>query len=544
MARKFSVEAVLEAKDRASPVVRKAGTAVRKLAGDVGQFVKQQVTAATVVGRFTAGVSKLSVGLGATLVGATVAAVVGIVKLVGAIREGITVFAEQERAISRMEAALKGAGEFTQAASREFQAFARAVEASTATTANQALELVTLAKSFGATNEQATKMVATALDVAEATDVEAAGAVRRFGQALQGSGEQLERIVPLVANLTDEELALGAATDLVAEKFGGAATGALKNYTAALENLANAQNRVSAALGGTAIAGEGVTRTITDQAAAWRRLAFSLEANDGAFSKLVGTWRRLKTLGVNLVGTFFDVANSVFQVGVGYETAAQKAELFDQASKSTTAEQRRAVDAAKAAAAALKAEAAAYAIAIRSAEAFGTVTSVQLEAQITDLIRSLELQKEILGENSREYQRLTQTAGAQIEALRNRIESLRDGLGDLQTQTGGAGSAMDAMATSTAALMRSQEAAKRSVNGTTQALQLQERQAALTSAQFDALAASQGRSTAVAAALAAGGRLEQGGTRVTFGRGGGSRLVRPAGSSAFERDTGAIFLRR
>jgi hypothetical protein len=53
-------------------------------------------------------------------------------------------------------------------------------------------------------------------------------------------------------------------------------------------------------------------------------------------------------------------------------------------------------------------------------------------------------------------------------------------------------------------------------------------QVALTSFQFDALAEAQGRAAAVAAALAGGGRLVLGGTRIRF-TGGGSRLVSSPG---------------
>lgn len=56
-------------------------------------------------------------------------------------------------------------------------------------------------------------------------------------------------------------------------------------------------------------------------------------------------------------------------------------------------------------------------------------------------------------------------------------------------------------------------------------------QVEFTSLSFDNLTRSQGQAAAVAAALAAGGRLVQGGTRIEFGFGGGSRIVRPFGSN-------------
>ena len=67
--------------------------------------------------------------------------------------------------------------------------------------------------------------------------------------------------------------------------------------------------------------------------------------------------------------------------------------------------------------------------------ALGVVTSAELELEIAKINEGLTESAEKLGENSREYLRLEQIATEKIESLQERIRSLRDGLGDLQTQT-------------------------------------------------------------------------------------------------------------
>ena len=68
--------------------------------------------------------------------------------------------------------------------------------------------------------------------------------------------------------------------------------------------------------------------------------------------------------------------------------------------------------------------------------ALGVVTSAELSKEITELEQSLAAARDELGLNSREYVRLEEIAGAKIEALRGRVQSLKDGLGDLTTETG------------------------------------------------------------------------------------------------------------
>ncbi len=83
----------------------------------------------------------------------------------------------------------------------------------------------------------------------------------------------------------------------------------------------------------------------------------------------------------------------------------------------------------------LKAQADAYAKAVDSATAFGEVTSVQLESKILNITQALHNQKLILGENSREYIHLEEIASARITSLRERIDHLRKGLGDVKEDT-------------------------------------------------------------------------------------------------------------
>lgn len=68
-------------------------------------------------------------------------------------------------------------------------------------------------------------------------------------------------------------------------------------------------------------------------------------------------------------------------------------------------------------------------------DALGVVTSIELAGEIAEITKALEKSREELGANSDEYVRLEELAGDKIEKLRERIQSLKDGMGDLKSTT-------------------------------------------------------------------------------------------------------------
>lgn len=590
MARRFSVEAVLEAKDRASPIIGKAVRNIRTLTKTLASFVRFNTSAIPIVGRFIGVVGRLSLVFRVGLLGAVIAAGVGLAKLFKILRDGAAAFAESERAISKLESSLRSAGSFTVAASKNIQAFANDLQASTTATQSQILELVALAKSFGASNEQAKALAATSLDFAAGAQLNATEAVRRLGRALQGSAADVANFAPAIRNLTREQLLLGEATTLVAEQFKGQAAAALGTYLGVVQNLANAQTRLDEAQGELIIGSAELRESILTQARLTDKLTVITERSKLSFVALATAWQDLITLAtrgkVAFALLFEALGEANFSFGQALVNLAQRALGFGKA-----------VDEAKAAAALLREEfrrtvaesedltknLATLTLAFNSEEKAldALFRAHQREVRLTKEheaasqalgltlqrlgLRTLAQVKKALDENAAALRRVEEgyaageigaaafeKATADLALEHEGLQAVLDGTAasvdayklKVEEAAGAqtaAKASTDLLATSTDSLARSQDAATRSIAAGTQALSTQAVQAGITAREFDALARSQGNAAAVAAALQQGGALELRGTRIRLR--GGSRLVDRPPASAFERDSGAIFLR-
>ena len=100
---------------------------------------------------------------------------------------------------------------------------------------------------------------------------------------------------------------------------------------------------------------------------------------------------------------------------------------------------------------ALAANEEAYQAAVDSSRAYGEVSSVQLANKISEISLALELQKQQLGANSDEWLRHERVATSKIASLKERIENLRQGFGDLKDDTATAADEIEAYGAKAAA---------------------------------------------------------------------------------------------
>tara|TARA_B100001146_G_scaffold102210_1_gene90529 strand:+ start:8526 stop:10049 length:1524 start_codon:yes stop_codon:yes gene_type:complete len=242
----------------------------------------------------------MRIALVAGLVGAVVATTAALVALFSSMKDGVAAFAEQEKAVRKLDAALRSSGSYTAEASRSIQTFANELQGSTTATQTQVLELVALGKSFGATNEQAQRLAATSLDFAEGAGLNATEALRRLGRAMQGSAADVANFAPEIRNLTRAQLRLGGATDAISKKFAGQAAAAADTYAGALLNLENAQGRLLEAQGALLVNDPALRESIRQQARLTDQLSEEVEKTNFNFLWLSRTWQILKTGGVNL----------------------------------------------------------------------------------------------------------------------------------------------------------------------------------------------------------------------------------------------------
>lgn len=186
------------------------------------------------------------------ILGAAAVAAVGVFasrKLFNAIRDVTDASAKQELAVKRLNTSLKLAGDFSEDASKEMQQFATDLQKVTTVGDETALEMLALAKSFNVSNEDAKKLVATAADLAEATGGTLEGAVRELGKTYSGTTGLLSRQIPVLKDLTKEQLRSGEAINIIAERFKGAAAAATQTYTGAMIQLSNAMGDFKESIG-------------------------------------------------------------------------------------------------------------------------------------------------------------------------------------------------------------------------------------------------------------------------------------------------------
>jgi len=564
MARKFSVETTIQAKDKASPVIANAVRSVRLLTYVTRQLSQGNVDAIPLIQRLVAGIGSLRVALGVGLLGGAVAVTAALGALFSKIGDGIKAFSESERAISKLEAALRSTGSFTREASNDIQAYADALQAGTTATQSQVLELVALAKGFGATNEQAKDLASATLDFAQGAQLNVTEAARRLGRALQGSAADVANFAPEIRQLTAEQLRLGGATDLIAEKFRGQAAAALGTYQGALENLANAQRRLEEVQGALFVDSAALTESISLQARLTDRLSGATEKSRISFDRLAIGWQNLKLLGTGLQLKLVEAGDAVVDISSKVNAALRSWLGFKVAVEAVTDSTAGARDAFRRTVAesedltqnlatltsVLGDEAAALDVLFRAHEReLQLIQDHAAAAEVLSLtlqklgLRTLDQVERALVEATAAQGRIEQawrngeigaaTYTSALEKLGLEQEALRavlDGTAEstdaykqevLETRAEQelARRATDQMAKSTDGLRRSNEAG-------TIALRAQREEVRLTVAEFDALARSQGRAAATTAALKQGAVLEQGGTRVSFGGPGrGSRLV-------------------
>lgn len=170
-----------------------------------------------------------------------------------AIANGISTVIEasnkQQDAINKLNVALKTAGDFSADASTDLQKFASNLQSVTTVGDETTLELLSLAKAFGVSNEQAKDLVSAAVDLSAATGLTLDGAVKNLGKTFSGLTGELGESVPALKNFSKEQLQAGAAIDLIIDRFGGSAQQQAQTYSASIIQLSNAYGDLQESLG-------------------------------------------------------------------------------------------------------------------------------------------------------------------------------------------------------------------------------------------------------------------------------------------------------
>ena len=169
--------------------------------------------------------------------GIAAAAIAGVASVIAA--KSVQAAAEQEEAVNRLNTALQTAGDFSQAASEDLQRYASQLQSVTTFGDELILNQLALAKSFGATNEQAKLVAQAAADLSAELGIDLESATRNVAKTLGGYAGELGETIPQLKAFTQEQLRAGAGVDFLAQRFAGAAARETQTFSGGLQQLSN-----------------------------------------------------------------------------------------------------------------------------------------------------------------------------------------------------------------------------------------------------------------------------------------------------------------
>lgn len=226
-----AIKGLKEVEDKAKKSGKKAGKAIED---GIGADLKKLATT--------------TVGLGAALAGVGAAAAVFAV--------GVRAAQVQEQAVDRLNQQLKLTGEFTRGASEELQEYAASLQQVSEFGDEAIIDQIALAKSFGATNEQAKQIASTAIDLSKSFGISLESATRNAAKTLGGFAGELGEVIPELKNLTQEQLQAGEGINLLQRRFNGAGKN-LNTFSFATTQASNAFGDLLEEIGNFAVKNEG-----------------------------------------------------------------------------------------------------------------------------------------------------------------------------------------------------------------------------------------------------------------------------------------------
>ncbi len=164
--------------------------------------------------------------------------------------ESIQAASQQEDAVNKLNSALKISGQFSEAASRELQDFAEALELTTKFSDEAVLSATSLISSLGQLDKEGLKKATqAATELAAVLGIDLENAARIVGKAATGEIGPLKRLGFEIKDTGDKSRDFAKALEEINKKFGGSAAAQVNTFSGALAVLHNQYNSVLESLG-------------------------------------------------------------------------------------------------------------------------------------------------------------------------------------------------------------------------------------------------------------------------------------------------------
>jgi len=206
--------------DKAINATKKTGDAVSRL----GNTLKNLAIAGGVL---------FAAKKGFELLGASVR------NLTGFIKESIDLAGVQEKAVKKLDTAIKTAGIHTEGASERLQEYASSLQKVTTYGDETIIEVEAMLATFGASEDVIQDATMATLDMAEAMDMDLKAAAILLGKAIAGETGTLSRYGIIIDHDKYATEGFSVVLDALNSKFGGQAQAAAETYEGRLEQLKN-----------------------------------------------------------------------------------------------------------------------------------------------------------------------------------------------------------------------------------------------------------------------------------------------------------------
>lgn len=194
----------------------------------------------------------------------------------------------QEDAINNLNNALARSGEFSAEASQDMQDFASSIQQVTKFGDEAILQQLSLAKAFGASNEQAKEVTQAAVELAAATGKSLEEATRQVSKTLGGYAGELGEVSPQIKALTAEQLRAGEAAKVLVALYGGAAAAQVNTFSGALQQASNTFHDLQEEIGFTITQNPVVIRAIKLLNEGFQRLIKIVNDNRDEIGAFIG----------------------------------------------------------------------------------------------------------------------------------------------------------------------------------------------------------------------------------------------------------------
>ena len=324
---KVSVEITIE-QQAAMRALGILGKEINKIEGEFGGLGKAGDNSFSVIGQAASGASsgfKSLVG-GVTIANLASSAIIGTANAVkGFVVDSINAAAESEQATNRLGQSLRSVGAYSEQTVADFLDYASALSQVTTYQDDVIVGQLGLAKSFGASNQQAKDLVKAAAELAATFGGSLESRVQQLGKTLQGTGGKLDTLIPGFKALTEAQLKAGDAIDFINNKFGGAAANEIETYAGKIAQAKKAFGELQESLGGfvvnsgvadvfssVAFALNSFNQSLSDSKIALARQAGGFTETTSSLDQLKRQYEELQVKAIDLEQTIINPANGKY----------------------------------------------------------------------------------------------------------------------------------------------------------------------------------------------------------------------------------------